>query len=419
MVNKQFTVKSDNKITSLEGVPHDWNILPLSKLCRQICDGTHYTPNYVENGVPFYSVENITRRDFENTKFISREEHLQLIKRCKPERGDILMTRIGSIGDCKLIDWDVDASIYVSLALLKPNECISSNYLYQYTKSKAFVSNVEKLALVNATPKKINMADIGKIEIPVPPSIVEQEYIAKSLSDIHELIYSLEKITKKKKNIKQGTMQELLTGKRKLKGFNGKWEKRELRKLGYFKSGSGFPEKYQGNETGEIPFFKVSDMNNFGNEIFMKNSNNYISKEINLNLKAFVFPRNSILFAKIGAAIFLERKRLLDQESCIDNNLMCFITNIEQIKSKFLYYVFLNISLGKLVEMTALPSLSGDNIGKLSIDYPIEYNEQESIIKILSDMDSEIQELETKRNKYIMIKNGMMQKLLTGEIRLT
>ena len=67
MVNKQFTVKSDNKITSLEGVPHDWNILPLSKLCRQICDGTHYTPNYVENGVPFYSVENITRRDFENT----------------------------------------------------------------------------------------------------------------------------------------------------------------------------------------------------------------------------------------------------------------------------------------------------------------------------------------------------------------
>src|SRR6266404_2484745 len=158
-------VKPGYKQTEVGVIPEEWEVIPLAGLCRSICDGTHFTPQYVEQGIPFYSVENVTADDFTNTKFISEAEHAVLIKRCKPERGDILMTRItaGVIGDTRILDWDVNASIYVSLALLKPNSRIVPEYLYRYSKSSAFIQDVERRALINATPKKINMRDIGAI----------------------------------------------------------------------------------------------------------------------------------------------------------------------------------------------------------------------------------------------------------------
>jgi type I restriction enzyme S subunit len=122
------------------------------------------------------------------------------------------MTRIGSLGDTKLLDWDVNASIYVSLALLKPGEGVNSEYLYRYSKSKAFILDVEKRSLLNATPKKINMGEIGAIPVPVPRSIQEQEAIATILSDMDAEIESLETKLTKARQVKQGMMQELLTG---------------------------------------------------------------------------------------------------------------------------------------------------------------------------------------------------------------
>ncbi len=125
-------IKPGYKETEIGAIPVDWDVLTLAEACRGICDGTHFTPRYVQTGIPFYSVENVTFNDFTNTKFITEDEHKKLIKRCKPERGDILMTRItaGMIGDTRIIDWDVSASIYVSLALLKPVDQIVPEFLY-------------------------------------------------------------------------------------------------------------------------------------------------------------------------------------------------------------------------------------------------------------------------------------------------
>ena len=297
---------------------------------------------------------------------------------------------------------------------IHPNSEIDSQFLYYYLQSQTV--NLIKIGS-GSTILYISRETFEKFKIPIL-DLNEQKNIVNTLSEIDTLIDSLESLIQKKKNIKQGTMQELLTGKRRLEGFSGEWEILELGKLGLLKSGNGFPEKYQGRKEGEIPFYKVSDLNNLGNEVFMKNSNNYISKEIQHKLKTYIFPTNSIVFAKIGAAIFLERKRILTQKSCLDNNLMGIVVNTDKINLKFLYYVLLNISLGKLVEMTALPSISTNNIEKLTINFPFEYIEQEAISKILSDMDSEIEQLESQKEKYINLKQAMMQKLLTGEIRL-
>lgn len=200
----------------LPGFSGEWEVEKLNNLCSHIIDGTHYTPKYVNDGIPFYSVENVTGNNFKDTKFISQKEHQFLIKRCNPKKGDILLTRIGTLGITKLIDWDINGSIYVSLALLKIDNEIDSDYLYCYTKSSQFVENIRKRSLVNATPQKINMGDIGDVPIFIPPTLSEQKEIARILSDMDAEIEALEQKRDKYKAIKQGMMQELLTGKTRL-----------------------------------------------------------------------------------------------------------------------------------------------------------------------------------------------------------
>nr|WP_321241315.1 restriction endonuclease subunit S [uncultured Tolumonas sp.] len=217
----QFALREDGtpkgyKSSELGEIPEDWEVASLKSLSRYINDGTHHTPKYVSIGTPFYSVENVTNNDFFNVKYISTEEHQKLIKRCKPEKGDILLTRIGTLGVTKIIDWDVDASIYVSLALIKLNNSISSGYFYAFSKSSYFKKEIEKRALLNATPQKINMAEIGESIISYPVDFVEQKSIVDFLFSMDDEILVLERQTHKTRQIKQGMMQELLTGKTRL-----------------------------------------------------------------------------------------------------------------------------------------------------------------------------------------------------------
>jgi type I restriction enzyme S subunit len=159
-------------------------------------------------------------------------------------------------------------------------------------------------------------------------------------------------------------------------------------------------------------------MNNKGNIIFMSTSNNYISEYVVKKIGATIFPKNSIIFAKIGAAIFLERKRILSTNSCIDNNMMGFIVDKHQANYRFIYYKLIQTNFGKLSSTTALPSLNGNELGELDTFLPTDLREQEEIARIISDMDGALEALERKRDKYKQLKVGLMQQLLTGRIRL-
>jgi type I restriction enzyme S subunit len=199
----------------IPGFTGEWENRTLGDVCRSITDGTHFTPHYVDIGIPFYSVENVTADNFRDPKFITAEEHAELIRRCKPEKGDILLTRIGELGSTKLLDWDVNASIYVSLALLKLKPNIDARYLYCYTRTSQFVEDLEARSLTNASPKKINMGEIASTPVPVP-TLPEQRAIASVLCDMDTEISVLQRRREKAKTIKQGMMQTLLTGRLRL-----------------------------------------------------------------------------------------------------------------------------------------------------------------------------------------------------------
>ena len=195
------------------------------------------------------------------------------------------------------------------------------------------------------------------------------------------------------------------------------WTFGKLADFGVFRSGSGFPLIYQGLQSGDYPFFKVSDMNNQGNELFMKVANHWIDEETRKKLNAIKHPIGSIAFAKIGAAIFLERKRLLSQESCIDNNMMAFSLTDHRACQQFFYYLFLHLEFGKLVSTTALPSLSGRQIGAISVPIPPS-DEQHAITEALSDLDGLLSALDALIAKKRTIKQATIQQLLTRKMRL-
>jgi type I restriction enzyme S subunit len=171
-------------------------------------DGTHQTPKYVKEGIPFYSVEHLTKNQFSKTKFISKVVFEKENKRVKLEKGDILMTRIGDIGTSKLIDWDVEASFYVSLALFKQNLSFDSSYLNQYISSINFQKELWAKTIHVAFPKKINLGEIGQCKVQLPCK-KEQRKIASFLSSIDTKIESVNQQITHTQSFKKGLLQQM------------------------------------------------------------------------------------------------------------------------------------------------------------------------------------------------------------------
>ncbi|MEM9485138.1 MAG: hypothetical protein AAGA83_15785 [Cyanobacteria bacterium P01_F01_bin.116] len=118
----------------------EWEEKKLINISSSIFDGTHQTPNYTTEGVPFYSVENIVSGS--KNKFIAKEDYIAATNKNKPEKGDILLTRIGKIGFSEVVDWEHDFSIYVTLAVIKKSELFNSYYLHYYIQSERYQAEI-------------------------------------------------------------------------------------------------------------------------------------------------------------------------------------------------------------------------------------------------------------------------------------
>lgn len=407
------------KQTEIGVIPEDWEVVPTSNLGNFSKGQGIRKDESLSGNIPcirygeIYTHHNNIVKNYNSwiSPIVAKTSR-------KLKKGDILFAGSGEtkeeIGKCVAFISAEEAYAGGDIVILSPTKGDSSFFGYLFN-SPIIVSQKSSKGQGDAVVH-ISASALSTIDIPLPPK-PEQTAIATVLSNTDALIESLKKLIAKKKAIKQGAMQQLLIGKKRLPGFNGEWEVKTLGEIGKFKGGSGFPIKYQGKVESKYPFYKVSDMNNDGNKAFMRNSNNWIDESTKKIIGSNIFPKHTIVFAKIGAAIYLERKKILFMESCIDNNMMGFIFDESQSDYRFLHYLFLSIQLGKLVSATALPSLNGKQISGLNFAFPRK-KEQIAIAAILSDMDAEIEKLEQKLDKYRQIKSGMMQQLLTGKIRL-
>lgn len=255
-----------------------------------------------------------------------------------------------------------------------------------------------------------------KCPIPLPPTLAEQEAIAGALSDADAWIESLEQLIAKKRQIKQGAMQELLTGKRRLPGFSGQWEWKRLGEVATFLSG-GTPSRANDHYwKGTIPWISASSLRCF--EVCRSDSN--VTKEA---------VAAGSKMAPLGSTLLLVRGSALHNEILcgLVTRLVCFNQDVKAlIPAASVVPRFLTTALrAREQDLLGMVTSAGNTAGVLdtkqlkAFEIPVPTShEQMAITTVLSDMDTEIESLESKLAKAREIKQGMMQELLTGRIRL-
>lgn len=186
--------EQNNNFVQFDDVPFDipssWKWVTIGDLLSVISDGTHKTPNYVDKGVPFLSVQNISTGSFtfDKIKYISQEEHNELCKRIKPKKGDILLCRIGTLGKAIKNTLDFEFSIFVSLGLLRPINPLLTDFLIMCINSPVGFKWIQENKVGGGTHTfKINLNSIPEMLIPLPP-IEEQQRIIDKLETILPLI---------------------------------------------------------------------------------------------------------------------------------------------------------------------------------------------------------------------------------------
>ena len=298
----------------------------------------------------------------------------------------VITGRSGTIGKVHYSDgnyWPHNTALWVTD--FKDNNPRFIYYLYTYV-------NLEKFATGSGVPT-LNRNDVHSFEVLVP-SCSEQKSIAEALSDTDNLIQSVEKLIDKKKKIKQGAMQQLLTGKKRLPGFSGEWVVRRLGDIVSINKGQLITEKNA--QDGTIPVIaggkKPSYYHSFSNRQ---------GKTITISASG----------ANAGYVGFYTEPIFASDCSTIGEN--------DRYSIEFIYYQLLMLQETIYYAQTggAQPHIHPKDLKPLLVNYT-NLKEQKAIAQVLSDMDAEIEALEEKLEKYKTIKQGMMQELLTGRIRL-
>ncbi|WP_160111043.1 restriction endonuclease subunit S [Dysgonomonas sp. Marseille-P4361] len=242
------------------------------------------------------------------------------------------------------------------------------------------------------------------------PSLPEQQKIADFLSVVDKRLQLLKDKKTKLEEYKRGVMQRIFSQELRFTRPDGSaypdWEEKKLGEMGFFTSGTGFSEKEQGGVSG-IPFYKVSDMNMPENIQIMQKANNYVSDKQIIDNRYKVIKKPSIIFAKVGAAIFLERKRVANN-FLIDNNMMSF-TPAGNIM--FFFQLFQTIHLSKFAQVGALPSYNASDVSSIRIIIPTSEDEQRQIADFLSAIDDKISLLNQQIASTEQYKKGLLQQM--------
>ena len=330
-------------------------------------------------------------------------------------KGDsITITGRGNVGHAEYRSENFDAII--RLLVLEPNadSIIDSKFVAEY------INQCVQFPLESTGVPQLTVPQIKNIRIEVP-EYEEQKKISNAISDIDKLISALKKQIQKKKLIKQGVMQELLSGKRRLKGFSKEWKSfnlmsgskikarigwQGLKKTEYLDSGYAFlvtgTDFVDGRVKWDTCHFVERERYNQDENIQIKNGDILVTKDGTLGKTAFVQGLTRPATLNCGVFVIRPLQNAYDPEF------------VYHILSSFVFKEFLD----KLSAGSTIVHLYQKDMSKFEFLLPPTLDEQKAIAAILSEMDEEIEKLEEKYEKYTAIKQGMMEQLLTGKIRL-
>lgn len=378
------------KQTEVGVIPEDWDFDYIENLSH-ITTGGRNTQDRVDDGrYPFFvrsqTVERINSYSFD---------------------GEAVLTAGDGVGTGKVFHYingkfDAHQRVY---RISEFNERIKGYFFYLYF-STHFYNRIMQMT-AKSSVDSVRREMIARMLIPVPPK-VEQESIAEALSDTDALIESLEQLIAKKSQIKQGAMQELLTGKRRLSGFSGEWKVKRFGEIVQPRK-----ERIDPRRTAVQDFCIELEHIEQGTGCLV----GYTATEESSSLKS-IFQKEDVLFGKLRA--YLRKYWLANRDGICSTEIWVLVAKRSLLTPHFLFQL---VQVDSFVETASLAygthmPRSDWNVVKNYEVYLPPLEEQEAIATILSDMDSEITALEEKLAKARQIKQGMMQELLTGRIRL-
>ena len=307
------------------------------------------------------------------------------------------------------------STVNQDIRVILPQGKYYGQWLLQFFISR----NKELLLEFGKTGTTVESVDFSKMRdmVLLTPSLPEQQqighYFARldNLITLHQRKYDKLCVLKKSMLDKMFPKGGSLYPGIRFAGFTDPWEQRKLGELGFAQSGIGFPDAEQGGSEG-IPFFKVSDMNTPGNERELVISNNYVTADQIARMSWHpICQVPAIFFAKVGAAVLLNRKRLVNEPFLLDNNTMAFSMDPNRLDSQFGQSLFERIDLTSLVQVGALPSYNASDVEDMTVSLPDHMDEQRQIGRYLARLDSLItlhqRKLELLRN----IKKSMLDKM--------
>lgn len=414
------------KQTELGIIPDDWEVQSFSQVFdmypnntypRDCMNDSHGIIRNIHYGDVLIKYPTIV--DVEKCPIPYLNEDVRIKTQKFVQSGDVIIADTAedeTVGKCVEIKNAINAKIVAGLHTFfcHPIRTFAIGWLGYYLNS----SNYHNQLLPYITGIKvssISRTSIQETKLLVPP-VAEQQSIAEALSDIDRLIAALDKKIAKKRLIKQGAMQQLLTGKKRLPGFSDPWEEKRLGDMGHLMNGYTFKSETY-NLAGE---FKIITIANVQSGYLMINDCNRII-ELPIDIQPHqMLKEGDILISMTGN---VGRTCVVNQTKCLLNQRVGkFDIDKDSINPHFLFEM-LNNECFENAMIDAGQGAAQANIGKNDIEnyrcyVPRIKAEQMAIATILSDMDKEIVDLEAKRDKYRLLKSGMMQKLLTGQIRL-
>jgi len=407
------------KKTELGLIPNDWELISLLSKC-ELLNGLTYKPeNIVENGLLVIRSSNIQNGKLvflDNVYVNLTVDNKQLIK----ENDIIICVRNGSanlIGKCAKAYKDYAFTFGAFMAVLRGQ---NNDFIYQVLQQGKIQKQINKNSA--ATINQITNGDFKKIVIPFPTYVNEQYKIANALSDIDELISALEQLIEKKKNIKQGIMQELLTGKRRLPGFSGEWKYYKLNEIGSL-SASGVDKKVQPEEK-EVILINYSNV--YHQTIISRKDLNHQVTASDEKIKSCNVKKHDVFLTPTSETpdeIAFSAVVLNDMPGVVYSYHVVRLRPFESFNGAYINYAMGTDYFRAQAKMFAEGSgiryvITLKKFNNMCLYLPNSLNEQNAIVSIISDIDKEIEVLENKLEKTIKIKSGMMSELLTGKKRL-
>ena len=316
-------------------------------------------------------------------------------------QGSLLVTSRATIGSCALAG--VPMATNQGFKNLIPSTEIDPSYLFYLGRT---LGREMTRRATGTTFLEISGREFGHIKVRLPPW-EEQRRIAEILDTIDETIQATERVIAKLVVVAHAIQHRLVS--------SGSGRSVRLASIAVLSGGHGFPEDEQGYQTGSLPFYKVSDMNRTGNEKFLDRANNYVQPETAQRNGWRVLPPGAVVFAKVGAALLSNRRRILRVPSIIDNNMMAAVPR-ELVSTEWLYRWLQTVDFAEFVQVGALPSVNQGLVGGLTLDLPT-LREQERQTDVLYAFDSRINTELAQLAKWKRVRAGLAADLLSRRVR--